>query len=104
ESERARRGRRLAEPRPRPAKMQFLGRRHEAAQVMKIHPPSRGDYINFLYKREPVASPVPGPQALAPEAGSTEISMREYSIAAIPADGIGPEVIAAGVTALESLQ
>ena len=30
--------------------------------------------------------------------------MREYSIAAIPADGIGPEVIAAGVTALESLQ
>src|SRR5437660_2027085 len=33
-----------------------------------------------------------------------EISMREYSIAAIPADGIGPEVIAAGVQALESLQ
>ena len=30
--------------------------------------------------------------------------MREYSIAAIPADGIGPEVIAAGVSALESLQ
>src|SRR5436309_11173153 len=30
--------------------------------------------------------------------------MREYSIAAIPADGIGPEVIAAGVTALENLQ
>ncbi|MDI1262819.1 MAG: isocitrate/isopropylmalate family dehydrogenase, partial [bacterium] len=30
--------------------------------------------------------------------------MREYSIAAIPADGIGPEVIAAGITALESLQ
>src|SRR5918998_5491904 len=30
--------------------------------------------------------------------------MREYSIAAIPADGIGPEVIAAGVRALESLQ
>src|SRR6476469_10952598 len=30
--------------------------------------------------------------------------MREYSIAAIPADGIGPEVIAAGVTVLESLQ
>ena len=30
--------------------------------------------------------------------------MREYSIAAIPADGIGPEVIAAGVQALESLQ
>src|SRR6476620_1936221 len=29
--------------------------------------------------------------------------MREYSIAAIPADGIGPEVIAAGVTVLESL-
>ena len=28
--------------------------------------------------------------------------MREYSIAAIPADGIGPEVIAAGVTVLES--
>ena len=30
--------------------------------------------------------------------------MREYSIAAIPADGIGPEVIAAGVIALENLQ
>src|SRR5205085_8511626 len=30
--------------------------------------------------------------------------MREYSIAAIPADGIGPAVIAAGVQALESLQ
>lgn len=29
--------------------------------------------------------------------------MREYSIAAIPADGIGPEVIAAGTTVLESL-
>jgi tartrate dehydrogenase/decarboxylase/D-malate dehydrogenase len=30
--------------------------------------------------------------------------MREYSIAAIPADGIGPEVIAAGLQALEALQ
>lgn len=30
--------------------------------------------------------------------------MREYSIAAIPADGIGPEVISAGVTVLEALQ
>jgi len=30
--------------------------------------------------------------------------MREYSIAAIPADGIGPEVIAAGITVLESLE
>ncbi|MBS7702204.1 tartrate dehydrogenase [Chelatococcus asaccharovorans] len=30
--------------------------------------------------------------------------MREYKIAAIPADGIGPEVIAAGLQALESLQ
>ena len=30
--------------------------------------------------------------------------MREYSIAAIPADGIGPEVISAGITVLESLQ
>src|ERR1700726_1326561 len=30
--------------------------------------------------------------------------MREYSIAAIPAAGIGPEVIAAGTTVLESLQ
>lgn len=30
--------------------------------------------------------------------------MREYSIAAIPADGIGPEVIGAGITVLESLQ
>src|SRR3984893_5132357 len=30
--------------------------------------------------------------------------MREYSIAAIPADGLGPDVIAAGTTALESLQ
>ena len=30
--------------------------------------------------------------------------MREYSIAAIPADGIGPEVIAAGITVLEALQ
>ena len=28
--------------------------------------------------------------------------MREYSIAAIPADGIGPEVIAAGVTVLKA--
>ena len=28
--------------------------------------------------------------------------MREYSIAAIPADGIGPEVIAAGIQALEA--
>jgi tartrate dehydrogenase/decarboxylase/D-malate dehydrogenase len=30
--------------------------------------------------------------------------MREYSIAAIPADGIGPEVIAAGLQALETLE
>jgi len=30
--------------------------------------------------------------------------MREYAIAAIPADGIGPEVIAAGIEVLESLQ
>src|ERR1700687_5942613 len=30
--------------------------------------------------------------------------MREYSIAAIPADGIGPQVIAAGTAVLESLQ
>src|SRR3954465_14976377 len=30
--------------------------------------------------------------------------MREYSIAAIPADGIGPEVIAAGTRVLEALQ
>ena len=30
--------------------------------------------------------------------------MREYSIAAIPADGIGPEVIEAGITVLNSLQ
>ncbi|MBB3135850.1 tartrate dehydrogenase/decarboxylase/D-malate dehydrogenase [Rhizobium pisi] len=30
--------------------------------------------------------------------------MREYSIAAIPADGIGPEVIAAGQTVLASLE
>ncbi len=30
--------------------------------------------------------------------------MREYSIAAIPADGIGPEVISAGMTVLEALQ
>ena len=30
--------------------------------------------------------------------------MREYSIAAIPADGIGPEVIAAGLSVLDSLQ
>ena len=29
--------------------------------------------------------------------------MREYSIAAIPADGIGPEVIAAGTEVLEAL-
>ena len=33
-----------------------------------------------------------------------DIPMREYSIAAIPADGIGPEVIAAGLTVLEALQ
>src|SRR3569833_712069 len=33
-----------------------------------------------------------------------ETPMREYSIAAVPADGIGPEVIAAGVQALEALQ
>lgn len=30
--------------------------------------------------------------------------MREYSIAAIPADGIGPEVIEAGATVFGSLQ
>ncbi|MBO1076878.1 tartrate dehydrogenase [Roseomonas marmotae] len=30
--------------------------------------------------------------------------MREYSIAAIPADGIGPEVVAAGLQALEALE
>ena len=30
--------------------------------------------------------------------------MRDYSIAAIPADGIGPEVIAAGLRVLEALQ
>ena len=31
-------------------------------------------------------------------------SMREYKIAAIPADGIGPEVISAGISVLENLQ
>jgi tartrate dehydrogenase/decarboxylase/D-malate dehydrogenase len=30
--------------------------------------------------------------------------MRRHRIAAIPADGIGPEVIAAGLQALEALQ
>lgn len=30
--------------------------------------------------------------------------MREYKIAAIPADGIGPEVIEAGQAVLEALQ
>ncbi len=30
--------------------------------------------------------------------------MREYSIAAIPADGIGPEVIDAGLAVLNALQ
>ena len=30
--------------------------------------------------------------------------MREYKIAAIPADGIGPEVIAAGLQVLEALE
>lgn len=30
--------------------------------------------------------------------------MRNYKIAAIPADGIGTEVIAAGVSVLETLQ
>ena len=29
--------------------------------------------------------------------------MRNYAIAAIPADGIGPEVIAAGITVLQAL-
>ena len=29
--------------------------------------------------------------------------MKHYNIAAIPADGIGPEVIAAGLQALEAL-
>jgi len=43
----------------------------------------------------------PGHQGAAKSQGR---DMREYSIAAIPADGIGPEVIAAGVQALESLQ
>ena len=32
------------------------------------------------------------------------MEMREYAIAAIPADGIGPEVIAAGMTVLASLE
>jgi tartrate dehydrogenase/decarboxylase / D-malate dehydrogenase len=29
--------------------------------------------------------------------------MREYTIAAVPADGIGPEVIAAGLEVLQAL-
>src|SRR5438270_2703980 len=33
-----------------------------------------------------------------------DLKMREYSIAAIPADGIGPEVIAAGIRVLASLE
>src|SRR6185312_17219380 len=33
-----------------------------------------------------------------------DFPMREFSIAAIPADGIGPEVIDAGVTVLDALQ
>ncbi|OYR20895.1 hypothetical protein CEV33_4793, partial [Brucella grignonensis] len=32
----------------------------------------------------------------------SELPMREYKIAAIPADGIGPEVIAAGLQVLEA--
>jgi hypothetical protein len=32
------------------------------------------------------------------------LTMRNYKIAAIPADGIGTEVIAAGVSVLETLQ
>jgi tartrate dehydrogenase/decarboxylase/D-malate dehydrogenase len=74
---------------------------------MKIHRSSRGDYINFLYKREAIAFRPPQPQAASGPSKAQKprgIDMREYSIAAIPADGIGPEVIAAGVTALENLQ
>jgi tartrate dehydrogenase/decarboxylase/D-malate dehydrogenase len=41
-------------------------------------------------------------RSVEPEA--TEPTMREYSIAAIPADGIGPEVIAAGITVLKGLE
>ena len=36
--------------------------------------------------------------------GPLILPTREYSIAAIPADGIGPEVIAAGLTVLDALQ
>src|SRR3954465_10711807 len=43
------------------------------------------------------------PQSL-PQPSHGGNPMREYSIAAIPADGIGPEVIAAGVTVLRSLE
>ena len=32
-----------------------------------------------------------------------DVSMKTYEIAAIPADGIGPEVISAGIAVLEAL-
>src|SRR6266702_3208839 len=101
-------------PLRRPAEMQFFGRRHETSQLMKIHrSPLNADYIIFLYKRQPIESRRPATQgglqrrtaASATIASKTprRTQMREYSIAAIPADGIGPEVIAAGTTVLESL-
>jgi tartrate dehydrogenase/decarboxylase / D-malate dehydrogenase len=44
-------------------------------------------------RRARIAHPEPG-----------DLLMREHAIAAIPADGIGPEVIGAGITVLEALQ
>ena len=46
---------------------------------------------------------MPAPTAIAPPPASTTTTHPTYSIASIPADGIGPEVIAAGIRTLETL-
>ncbi len=83
---------------------QFPGRiavrRGIAGSVRRPHAYPRAIATCFGGPSRRCASPTIIPQTRF----SWSTQMREYSIAAIPADGIGPEVIAAGTTVLESLQ
>src|SRR5690349_5072603 len=79
---------------------------------MQFHcgfPPETAHYIIFLYKPawlERGAAIFLGRKPRPLLCNSTfprSITMRTHSIAAIPADGIGPEVISAGIRVLEAL-
>ena len=72
---------------------------------MTIKAPFPVNYMPFLYSCGDIVNGRIGTISLREQNGiRDEVSMKHYKIAAIPADGIGPEVIAAGLQALETLE